>query len=69
MVPGLGAVEEPLVGSIEETEDKTLRVHLVGLQGQKVTSKGRGWCTKNSPTVWDGFLPGPRMLLGASHGS
>lgn len=69
MVRGLGAAEEPLVGSTGETEGETLRAHLVWAQGQNVTSKGRGWYTKHSPTAWDGLLPGPRMLLGASHGS
>lgn len=64
MVRGLGAAEEPLVGSTEETEGKTIRMRLVWVQGQNATYKGRGWCTKNSPSAWDGFLPGPRMLLG-----
>lgn len=30
--------------------------------------KGQGWCSKNSPNSWDGFLPGPRVLWGTSRG-
>lgn len=56
-------------GSMEESDGKGLGAHLVRPQGQRATSKDRGWCSRNSPTSWDGLLPGPRVRTGTPHGS